>query len=143
MSLGLAVALYGAVVTACYVGAARSGLVPSMSPVEGWSGGWLLVLPFLVLVNALFEESVYRGIVQTTLEARRRPHWFPILGQGVFYGLLHVQGTPGGLVAAAMAFGWGTLLGWSRGRGGGLGTPIVGRVLLDGTRWFVLAMLGP
>lgn len=82
------------------------------------------------LVNATFEELLFRGWLQDRLE--------PLFGispaillQAISFGLLHFRGVPSGAVGVLLAGSWALALGVLRRHTSGLVTPIAAHVVAD------------
>lgn len=85
---------------------------------------WLLVSGIVgfSLVNSVWEEALYRGVLQTELTAA----WGAgpaIVVQAAAFGFAHLRGFPSGWVGVLMAGGWGVVLGPLRRRSGGMVAP--------------------
>jgi CAAX protease family protein len=95
---------------------------------------WLTVLGVLgfSLVNGIWEEGLYRGILQTELTAAlgARP---AIVIQAVAFGIAHLNGFPSGWVGAVLAGFWGLLLGVLRHHSTGMLAPYVAHIAADAT----------
>ena len=89
---------------------------------------WLLIIAGVGFspVNALVEEAVFRGALQTALQQVAGPV-VAVVVQAVAFGTRHVLGVPVGIVGAVMAGSWGLLLGLLRWRTRGLLAPPVRR----------------
>ena len=83
---------------------------------------WVAVLGVLgfSLVNPIWEEALYRGVLLTELAAAVGA-WPAIVMQAIVFGLAHLHGFPSGPVGVLMAGGWGLVLGIIRVRSGGIG----------------------
>lgn len=95
---------------------------------------WPLVAAMIgfSLVNSVWEEALYRGILQTELTAA----WGAapaIVVQAAAFGVAHLRGFPSGWVGALLAGVWGLMLGVLRHRGGGMAAPYVAHVCADAT----------
>src|SRR6187399_3121190 len=96
-------------------------------------------LPLLVLggaafalVNAFFEELIWRGIFQTRLvQLFGAP--LAIGTQAVSFGVAHAHGFPRGFVGVLLAGVWGAMLGALRQQAGGLLAPVLAHVVADST----------
>ena len=96
-------------------------------------------LPLLVLggaafalVNASFEELIWRGIFQSRLLDLVGAPWAIAL-QAASFGVAHAHGFPRGLVGVVLAGVWGAMLGVLRQRSGGLLAPVLAHIVADAT----------
>jgi uncharacterized protein len=82
---------------------------------------WAPILAGLAFIagNACIEEVLFRGIVLTHLQ-HTLGRWPAVMAQAVGFGLLHLHGYPHGPIGAALATGYGLLLGLLRLHTGGL-----------------------
>ena len=83
---------------------------------------WLGILGVLgfALVNPIWEEALFRGVVLQELMAS----WGAVpavIVQAALFGAAHWAGFPSGWIGMAMAAGWGAALGVIRVRSGGIG----------------------
>jgi membrane protease YdiL (CAAX protease family) len=94
---------------------------------------WCLPLAGIIFAtgNAAIEEYLFRGVIFTHL-ARAVGTWPAVAVQAVGFGLLHLNGYPNGPVGAALAAGYGLLLGVLRHRTGGLLACWITHTLTDG-----------
>lgn len=94
--------------------------------------GWSVPIAGLLFaaVNALTEEAVYRGLVQTTLATVVGPAAAVAL-QGVVFGLAHLHGFPSGVVGVGLATVYGVALGVIRWRSDGLLAPCLAHFIAD------------
>jgi membrane protease YdiL (CAAX protease family) len=83
------------------------------------------------LANALIEESVYRGFLWAELDAAFRGRWVAPVISSLVFGLIHLEGVPGGYIGVVMATLYGFALAALRWRSGGLATPVAAHVLAD------------
>lgn len=94
------------------------------------------------LVNSVWEEAFFRGIVQSELTAT----WgtaAAVIAQAVAFGIAHLNGFPSGWVGVLMSGGWGLLLGVLRVISRGMAAPYVAHVAADATIGVVaVALLG-
>lgn len=97
--------------------------------------------PFAVLVlggvgfaviNAVLEELVFRGVLQSSLEPAFGAGG-AIVVQAVSFGVEHARGIPRGAVGVLLAGTWALMLGALRRRSGGLLAPVVAHVVADAT----------
>jgi membrane protease YdiL (CAAX protease family) len=96
-------------------------------------------LPLLVLggagfalINAFFEELIWRGIFQTRL-VQLFPAPLAIAIQAASFGIAHAHGFPRGLVGMILAGVWGAMLGVLRQRAHGLAAPVLAHIVADAT----------
>lgn len=95
---------------------------------------WLLVPGAVVfsLVNAVLEESAYRGVVQYSLESATGVGGTALVLQATAFAALHYQaGFPRGVVGVGLTAVYGLVLGAMRRRAGGLMAPVFTHVLTD------------
>ena len=101
--------------------------------VPNWSP-WLLVPGAVVfsIVNAVLEESAYRGVVQHSLESVAGFRLTALVLQAAAFAALHYQtGFPRGLQGVGLTFIYGLVLGAIRRHAGGLVAVVVTHVLTD------------
>lgn len=93
---------------------------------------WVWVPAFVgfAAVNALAEEALYRGVLQTALE-RVSPAAVAVTVQAVAFGLAHWGGFPSGWAGVLLSGVYGGALGVVRHRTGGLLLPWVAHVGAD------------
>lgn len=96
-------------------------------------------LPLLVLggvtfalVNAFFEELIWRGLFQSRLVQLFGAPW-AIGIQAVSFGVAHAHGFPRGLTGVLLAGVWAVMLGILRQRACGLAAPVLAHVVADAT----------
>jgi uncharacterized protein len=91
-----------------------AGLIRDLPP-------WAPPLAGLAFIagNAAIEEVLFRGVVLSHL-LHSLGRWPALLAQAAGFGLLHLHGYPHGSIGAALAAGYGLLLGLLRLRTGGL-----------------------
>lgn len=94
----------------------------------------LLILGGLVfaLVNATFEEWVWRGVFQPALGAEFGLSWAIGL-QAASFGVMHAHGFPRGVVGVVLAGSWAVILGVLRHLAGGLLAPVLAHIVADAT----------
>jgi membrane protease YdiL (CAAX protease family) len=101
-------------------------MLPSWNP--------MLLIPVglgFALVNAAIEESVYRGILMQGLDAALGASNIPVILQAISFGLVHLNGVPGGWCGIVMATVYGLMLGLLRRRAQGMLAPFVAHVFAD------------
>jgi membrane protease YdiL (CAAX protease family) len=78
-----------------------------VSDIASWTPPVAVVAVVLALMNALVEEVFWRGFVSAALLETMTSCRAMILGQGLGFGLMHIQGFPDGWlgVASTTAFG--------------------------------------
>ena len=90
------------------------GGIPHVHPGLFWVGA----LTFS-LVNALWEEFIFKGVMWESLEALSLSSWQINLMQTLLFGVIHYKGFPRGLLGVFMAAVFGFVMGllrqWSRG----------------------------
>src|SRR5690606_10635972 len=84
------------------------------------------------LVNATFEEWIWRGMIQSRLTTSFGLGWAIAL-QALSFGLAHTWGFPRGVVGVFLAGSWAVLLGILRHKAGGLLAPILAHIVADAT----------
>jgi membrane protease YdiL (CAAX protease family) len=84
------------------------------------------------LVNSVWEEALYRGVLQNELTDTLgvAP---AIAVQAAAFGFAHLHGFPSGWVGVLMAGGWGVFLGVLRLKSGGMAAPYVAHIAADTT----------
>ena len=101
--------------------------VPNAGPLVLALGG----LGF-VIVNALGEELIWRGVIQSRLGALVPPREAIFL-QALSFGVQHAHGFPRGAVGVALAGSWAIGLGLLRKKADGLLAPTLAHVVADAT----------
>lgn len=84
------------------------------------------------LLNALCEEWIWRGVIQSRLTALFSTP-VAVVVQALSFGVAHTHGFPRGIVGVALAGSWAILLGALRARAGGLLSPTIAHVVADAT----------
>ena len=104
-------------------------------------------LPLLVLggaafavLNAAFEELIWRGMFQTRLTDLFGVPWAIAL-QAASFGVAHAHGVPRGFAGVALAGIWGGMLGVLRARTSGLLAPLLAHVVADATIAYLIISL--
>jgi len=92
----------------------------------------LAAIAGFAVVNAAWEELLFRGVLQTELTHTWgvRP---ALVIESVAFGIAHANGIPSGPLGITMALVWGYLLSMIRLRTGGIGYPILAHVAADAT----------
>ncbi|WP_420444685.1 CPBP family intramembrane glutamic endopeptidase [Candidatus Poriferisodalis sp.] len=84
------------------------------------------------VVAAVLEETVYRGVVQDSLERVLGSDFVPLVMQAAIFAALHFpSGILQGLTGVVLVFPYGLLLGVLRRRSGGLAVPIIAHFSTD------------
>lgn len=98
-----------------------------------WSIWTLVSLGVLAaVINAVVEESVYRGIVQDSLEKVLRPGATALVMQAAVFAALHFPtGILQGFAGVGLAFFYGLVLGLLRRRSEGLAVPVIAHTATD------------
>lgn len=93
---------------------------------------WMAVVGVVgfAVVNPVWEELLYRGVLQTELAATVGA-WLAVVVQALLFGLSHLHGFPSGWLGVAMAAGWGFALGVIRMRTDGLVIPYMAHVFAN------------
>ncbi|MBM3238089.1 CPBP family intramembrane metalloprotease [Candidatus Poribacteria bacterium] len=113
-------------------------ILPSWNP--------MLLIPVglgFALVNAAIEEAVYRGILMQGLDAALGASNIPVILQAISFGLLHLNGVPGGWCGIAMATVYGLMLGLLKRRAQGMLAPFVAHVFADVVIFTILVLFIP
>lgn len=92
----------------------------------------LLGAAAFALLNACFEEWIWRGVIQSKLSALF-PASAAIALQAASFGAAHAHGFPRGVAGIALAGTWGAMLGVLRLRAKGLLAPVAAHVVADAT----------
>lgn len=110
----------------------KPDLTQSLKSVPSWNP-WLLVFEGIgfALLNAAMEEAIYRGVLMQALDEALGPGMPSVVLQAAAFGLLHIQGIPGGWVGVFMAMAYGLMLGVIRRRSRGIIAPFVTHVFAD------------
>ena len=70
------------------------------------------IVPLFAVLNAAFEEWLYRGVIFQTLLATYKKVWVALIIQGIWFGAAHfLYGFPNGFVGFTMASFYGIVLG--------------------------------
>lgn len=84
------------------------------------------------LVNSVWEEALYRGVLQNELTDTLGVAPAVVVQAGAF-GFAHLHGFPSGWVGVLMSGGWGLCLGVLRLKSGGMAAPYVAHIAADTT----------
>ncbi|MCP3966567.1 MAG: CPBP family intramembrane metalloprotease [Lentisphaerae bacterium] len=91
-----------------------------------------LGLPVFAFVNAVFEEVVFRGIMQTALIKVFRNRYWAVILQASAFGFAHYAvGFPNGFIGVLMTFMYGLAIGAIKERTNGILWPILVHTLAD------------
>lgn len=101
--------------------------LPSASP-----GRAFIAIAGFSLVNAAWEEMLFRGVLLTELVNVWGPRVALVI-ESISFGISHANGFPSGPAGVVMAVVWGYLLGVVRVRTGGIGFPFVAHVIANAT----------
>jgi CAAX protease family protein len=101
---------------------------------------WMLAIGIVLfaIVNAAFEEFIYRGALLQALDAALGVGPLPLLLQAGAFGILHINGFPRGATGVALATIYGVMMGLVRRRSRGLFAPWVAHVFADTVIGFIL-----
>ena len=98
----------------------------------------LFIAPTVVILNAVAEEIIFRGIIQTELN-NIFGNYLSIIFQASLFASAHVAGGfPNGKIGYAMTFIYAILLGCMRSRTKGLLAPIIIHIIADSTIFIFL-----
>ncbi len=100
--------------------------------IPNWSPA-LLILTGLgfALVNAMIEESMYRGILMQVLDSVLGAGNLSIIIQAIAFGLVHIKGIPEGWVGVGLATIYGLMVGFIRRCAQGMLAPFIAHVFAD------------
>jgi hypothetical protein len=90
------------------------------------------------LLNAIVEESIYRGILWDALGTIFKNAVIVAILQAAVFGVAHINGFPRGATGVVLAFVYGCALGYIRYRTKGLLAPIIIHIGADLTVFFIL-----
>ncbi|GAB3981578.1 lysostaphin resistance A-like protein [Plantactinospora veratri] len=121
--LGLATVLIGAVALVAWALAVRPEPADYLRDLRQLPL-WLAILGIVgfALVNPVWEEMLFRGVLQTELASVWGARVAVDL-QALLFGVAHFAGFPSGIIGMIMAAGWGYVLGILRLRSGGILLP--------------------
>jgi membrane protease YdiL (CAAX protease family) len=106
-----------------------------------WSPAWLvLVGAGFSVVNALIEETIWRGILWELLSRAVPVAGVVVVLQAGSFGLAHLGGFPRGWAGVGLAALYGLFMGLIRQRAGGLGLPIITHFFADVTIFAILVL---
>ncbi len=88
---------------------AHSTLQMLMSPEVRESIRWALI-GLVVCIAPVFEEVIYRGLVQESIKRFTRSRWIAIIATSALFAIVHLKAVPPSALAAlfflSLAFGW-------------------------------------
>ena len=93
------------------------------------------------MLNATFEEIIWRGVLMHSLEAAIGPGKWTWLLQGVGFGLWHYSGFPSGWVGVGLATIFALMMGVLRIRGRGMLAPWIAHSFADATIYILVAAM--
>ncbi len=132
-AVGAAIGLLAGLVLWAWYEKRPEQLAEVVEYVRGWPT-WAIVLcgALASAVVAGLEETVYRGVVQDSLEKILEPRFTALFLQAAVFAALHFPtGILQGLVGVGLVFPYGLLLGVLRRRSGGLTVPIIAHFSTD------------
>ena len=89
-------------------------------------------VPLFAIINSLFEEFMFRGILQENLKQNFNKESAVIILQAIPFGAFHYAiGFPNGIIGFFMVFIWGAILGFLRERTNGLLAPMICHIFAD------------
>jgi uncharacterized protein len=100
-------------------------------------GNGVLAGMSFALLNAIFEELVFRGILFDALASQWSTR-ITIFGTAALFALGHLHGYPPGATGACLAFAYGIILGALRAWTGGLILPVIAHIGADATIYMLL-----
>jgi membrane protease YdiL (CAAX protease family) len=105
----------------------------------------LWMIPFglagFAMLNAAYEELLWRGLMQHALEAATRSRWHAWWLQGLGFGLWHFEGFPSGWVGSGLATVFALMMGYLRLRSAGMLAPFIGHLCADITIFTLVAIM--
>jgi membrane protease YdiL (CAAX protease family) len=101
---------------------------------------WPGIVLFAML-NATFEEAIWRGAVFQSLEATVGRGWWAWALQAIGFGVWHFRGFPRGWVGVGLATIFALMMGMLRMRGRGMLAPWVAHVFADVTIYTLVAAM--
>ncbi len=95
------------------------------------------------ILNAIMEESVFRGILMQSFESALGYGWVSVVGQAALFGAMHYPpgAFPNGLWGVGLTFVYGIVLGLIRQRSRGILAPVVAHVLADAVVFAIVAVV--
>lgn len=126
--------------TADYLGIGQA-LVKQIDHLPKWVV-LVILIPLSALMNALVEEVVYRGVVQTALMDSFHTLLVAIPIQSIVFSLLHYKcGFPNGIMGCGLAFLFGVMTGYLRFHTKGIMASYVVHIFADLTIGYLLIFL--
>lgn len=104
-------------------------------------GGVLAAGVLFSVLNALFEEVIFRGVLFDSFESQWGV-WVAVVATAFLFGYGHMHGYPPGTLGAILAGTFGLCLGWLRVVSGGLGLPVIAHIVADATIFTIVARSG-
>jgi len=95
----------------------------------------------VAIINAAYEELLWRGLAQHALEAATGSRWAAWLLQGIGFGFWHYEGFPSGPVGATLAGVFALMMGYLRLRYRGMLAPFLAHVCADVTIFVLIAIM--
>jgi membrane protease YdiL (CAAX protease family) len=118
------------------IGAFRSLVPPSVPRWSIWPG-----IIVVAMLNASFEEAIWRGAIFQSLEATVGRGWRAWALQGIGFGVWHFRGFPRGWVGVGLATIFALMMGMLRMRGRGMLAPWIAHVFADVTIFTMIAAM--
>jgi membrane protease YdiL (CAAX protease family) len=118
------------------VGAYRSFIPPGLPRSLLWPG-----IVLVAMLNASFEEAIWRGAIFQSLEATVGRGWVALALQGIGFGVWHFRGFPRGWVGVGLATIFALMMGILRMRDRGMLAPWVAHVFADVTIFTMVAAM--
>jgi membrane protease YdiL (CAAX protease family) len=112
----------------------------TMLPVQ-WFGGVAGTAILFPLLNAAFEEFVFRSVIFGSV-ASQWGNVVAVFVSAALFGYGHMQGYPSGPTGAVLAGVFGLVIGWLRVVTGGIGLPYLVHVVADTTIFILLTRSG-
>jgi len=92
----------------------------------------LIVIPMFAAFNAVTEETIFRGVLYTSVARSSQSVWFANVVQAVAFAALHFEmGFPNGWVGYGMLTVYALVLGYLRIQTGGLLASVVAHIIAD------------
>jgi membrane protease YdiL (CAAX protease family) len=115
------------------------GVLPVLVPHRMFGSVFIAGIVVSVL-NALFEEVVFRGVFFDALEPFGA--WVAVATTAAIFGYGHMHGYPPSPLGALLAGIYGLTLGWLRVVTGGIGLPVIAHITADATIFTIAARSG-
>jgi len=116
------------------------GVLPMLVP-HRMLGSVFIAGVVVSVLNALFEEVVFRGVFFDAIEAPCGD-WVAVAATAAIFGYAHMHGYPSGPLGALLAGIYGLALGWLRVVTGGIGLPVIAHITADATIFIIAARSG-